>query len=264
MKVKNWSALELIVTLLFLSLTVTSILLPEKTFISEDAFRSLYLTGIINAVLILIYLILRLICRFVRRNIELQAGMLLFILYNTIPVLFLIRTMFTTGASIICIAVVSVLLVKFDNTAIPAVCRIKPFSWNKFKMVFSAMVLIVFSFIFIGRGVVIIAAWASGGELLSETAVSIADVVISLIWLAAGTVCFRNRQSSNKMLLPVFIQAVLLFVTLIIFMVFNPLVSCGPADISGIIVVTVMAAFFIIPAVWLVQAGREKDPPSAD
>jgi hypothetical protein len=104
-----------------------------------------------------------------------------------------------------------------------------------------------FAVIFIARGVMNIGKYLSGDLGRSDFAVSVSDIVVSLVWLACGILFLADKRFGNGNIVPVLFQSSLLYIGLIIYLIVTPIVYREAFDWGGIVVIVIMSLFFITP-----------------
>jgi len=114
---------------------------------------------------------------------------------------------------------------------------------------FSGWVLVIFGLAFIGLAVSTIVTGIQGGTIppLGENAVSIADILVSLGWVSGGILLLCRKPLGFSTGLGLLVAASSLFIGLILFFFFAPLVSARPFDWIEVITVLVMGLICFIP-----------------
>jgi len=119
----------------------------------------------------------------------------------------------------------------------------------------SGWILVVFGLAFIALALSTIMAGIQEGTIppLGENAVSFADVVVSLGWVSGGILLLRRKPLGYSMGLGLLVVASFLFIGLILFFFFAPLVSTRVFDWSEVITVLAMGLVCFIPTAlfWL-------------
>ena len=238
------------IQLLFLVLSIFAAVLPSSVYINHEAWSDLFLTNIINGALAGLYLLARLILRNRNSLEDLQRAMLLFVIYSCLPVCVLIINPVTRFLSILCFTGAFVIFI-FKNIQAQDF-KDSPKLKSRGRIIFSIL-LLLFGAGFLFRGVNVIYQYMNGLSGITGMLVSVSDIIISLIWIAVGISVIRNKIFGMSNVLPCFIQASLLFVGLIVFLVFNPLIINTPVDIEAVIVIIAMSLFFFIPTIILVK-----------
>jgi hypothetical protein len=241
---------EPLVQSLFLILSVYSAVLPAESYLNYPAWENLFLTNIINVVIVVLYLLARFMLR--KRNpVEnLQKAMLLYIIYNCPPIFVFVSSPVTRILSTLCFfgsLIVFILKNKSSNN-ISVVSELS----KSFRVVLGAL-LLLFGIGFIFRGVGVIYQYVSGGSELADMLVSVSDIIICVIWGTVAIQFIMNRTYGNSNVLACYMQASLLFIGLILFLIINPLLIEAQTDIEAVIVIVGMSLFFFIPTIILLR-----------
>lgn len=114
---------------------------------------------------------------------------------------------------------------------------------------FSAWVLVVFGVFFVFRAVGILAdARANQGMLsMSEIGLLIADVVLSLIWIAGGILLLRRKPLGYSSGLGLLFLGSVLFIGLILVLLLQPLMTGATFVVLDVIVVFIMGFVCFVP-----------------
>jgi hypothetical protein len=113
----------------------------------------------------------------------------------------------------------------------------------------SGWILVVFGIAFIALAISTISEGIKEGAIppLGEHAVSIADIVVSLGWVSGGILLLRKKPLGYSTGLGLLVAASFLFIGLILFFFFAPLVSNRPFDWTEVITVLVMGLICFVP-----------------
>jgi hypothetical protein len=113
----------------------------------------------------------------------------------------------------------------------------------------SGWILVVFGLAFIALAVATLSAGIREGTIppLGESAVSIADIVVSLGWVVGGILLLRKKPLGYSTGLGLLVAASSLFLGLVLFFFFAPLVSSRPFDWVEVITVLGMGLICFIP-----------------
>ncbi len=113
----------------------------------------------------------------------------------------------------------------------------------------SGWILVVFGLAFIALAVTTISAGVQEGTIppLGEAAVSIADIVVSLGWVAGGVLLLLKKPIGFSTGLGLLVAASFLFLGLILFFFFAPLISARPFDWEEVITVLGMGLICFLP-----------------
>jgi len=111
--------------------------------------------------------------------------------------------------------------------------------------------LLIFGILFILRAVNIFVSASLNQVVLppTEIGVSIADIVISILWIIGGIFLLRTKPLGYTAGLGLLFAASMLFVGLIIFLIIQPVLTAAPFIPIDFIVVTVMGIILSIPFV---------------
>ena len=109
--------------------------------------------------------------------------------------------------------------------------------------------LLIFGILFILRAVNIFVSASLNQVVLppTEIGVSIADIVISILWIIGGILLLRTKPLGYTTGLGLLFAASMLFVGLIIFLIIQPVLTAAPFIPIDIIVVAVMGIILSIP-----------------
>lgn len=110
-------------------------------------------------------------------------------------------------------------------------------------------VLVVFGFVFTFRAIGMIAEASINQTILpmSEVGVLIADIVISIIFIAGGGSLLRRRALGYVSGLGLLFVASILFISLIMVLLLQPLLTYAPFVLADVIVVLIMGLICFIP-----------------
>ena len=231
----------------FTVLSVICGLAGRDIYLDETAYNSLFLNNIINIFIMLIYAVLRLIFRKIPALKFIDQGLLLFAVYNCIPMIILITVPLIKIAAAVT-AVLSVGLFILDPAG--RIETVNDSEIRKTGRISFGIILTAFSLIFVLRGVLNVYNFFNGRADAAELSVSTADIVTCMFWLITGAGLLLKLKAAEKVI-PVFVQASLLFITLILFLIINPLLLCEGLNITDILVIIIMGLFFIIPSAML-------------
>lgn len=240
---------EPIIQLLFLMLSVMGVLIHLDAYASMEVYKELYLTNIINIAVVAIYLVVRLALRHKNHLESLQRGMLLYVIYNCLPIFFLMNTTITKILSMVCFFGALGLFIMKNLDKMQK-------TWMNKEMISGLRIilsipLLVFGAGFLARGVNMIVLYMNGMANITEMFVSISDIIISVIWIPVAIGVLRKSFFGRSNVLACYILASLLFITLIVFLVINPLIFNMTLDFESVVIVLVMGLFFFIPTILL-------------
>jgi hypothetical protein len=114
-----------------------------------------------------------------------------------------------------------------------------------FPVRFTAIVLILFGFIFMVRAIDSILASISEGMALPPT--EFADLIISPIWIVGGLLLWKRKPLGYVAGASSLIHASALFLGLLIYFVLQPIMSSVPFPVEDFIVIFLMGFVFFLP-----------------
>lgn len=82
----------------------------------------------------------------------------------------------------------------------------------------------------------------------AEVGVLVADLVVSLLWIAGGVLLLQRRPPGYAGGLGLLFAASMLFISLILFLLLQPLVTAASLKVVDIIVVAIMGMVCFVPA----------------
>jgi hypothetical protein len=108
--------------------------------------------------------------------------------------------------------------------------------------------LVIFGILFIFRAISIIIPSINQATLPpTELGVSIADIIISTLWLIGGILLLRQKPLGYTSGLGLLFAASMLFIGLVIFLIIQPIFTTTQIQITDVIVVAVMGLILSIP-----------------
>jgi len=115
----------------------------------------------------------------------------------------------------------------------------------------SGWILVVFGLAFIALALSTIVTGIQEGTIppLGENAVAVADIVVSLGWVVGGILLLRGKPLGYTVGLGLLVAASSLFIGLVLFFFFAPLVSDRPFDWKEIVTVLAMGLICFVPTV---------------
>jgi hypothetical protein len=121
-------------------------------------------------------------------------------------------------------------------------------------------VLVVFGVLFIFRAIGMIAEASTNQTMLpiSEIGVLIADLVISILWIAGGVLLLRRKSLGYVSGLGLLFVGSMLFIGLIMFLLLQPILTDAPFAFVDIIVVFVMGLICFVPFGFFVRGVVSK------
>lgn len=174
-------------------------------------------------------------------------GALLYVIYNYIGYLFGIPISWITIAYLALVLLSTLTLIgllkNIENKSVKT--RLSGFVQEKLV----GWVLIVFGVLFTIRAfsIIIQAIMTKTALPTSETGVLIADVVVSILWIAGGILLLRRKPLGYVSGLGLLFAASMLFIALIVHLLVQPIITDTPFVLSDVIVVFIMGVVFSIP-----------------
>ena len=86
-------------------------------------------------------------------------------------------------------------------------------------------------------------------SLSPDQIISIADIIISILWLIAGLIGLMSKRVGSYYLLGVMSNGSILFISLVAVLVLRPIIEEKAIDIKGLAAIICMSLFFIIPVI---------------
>ena len=245
MENKNILRLQTLVFIVFGVLSVLSVVQGKDIYLNIAAYEDLFLTNLINAAVMIIFLAVMLFSKGSSAGAPIRSAMLLFIIYSCIPVFLLISSILIK----ILTAVVFIISVPLflENVFQNRDGKIRR-SDRKIWRIIAGLIPVLFAVIFFFRGVNNIFIYITKDLSLTDLTVSISDILISIFWFAAGLGYLLNKSFGIRNIFSVYLNSSLLFLTLLIFLILNPLLKSEQIDVIGAAVIAVMGLFFFIPA----------------
>jgi len=119
----------------------------------------------------------------------------------------------------------------------------------------AGLVLVVFGVLFTVRATGMIAEASRDQTVLpsSEIGVLIADILMSMLWIAGGVLLLRRRPLGYVSGLGLLFVASILFISLIMFLLLQPFLTDAPFVLVDVIVVFIMGLICFIPFGLLVR-----------
>lgn len=129
---------------------------------------------------------------------------------------------------------------------------------------FSGLVLLGLGALFILRalGIFVQASTAQMSLLLPEIGVLIADMVLSLIWIAGGVLLLRRKPLGYAGGLGLLFSGSMLFIALIIFLLLGPVLTDVPFALADVIVVALMGMVCFVPFTLYLRGVIMREKPA--
>lgn len=244
MKVQKHSLFSFLALVLFIASSLVNILWDEVFYPSSEVYTSFYPNDAINLVFGTIVLLLSFfkVVRDSKFYLPCRSGILLFILYNAIASVYAMRSALSI---LLLIMGVAALLTLVESVAYQKLLATQ-LTTNHQKL-YSA-ILICMALLFLVRAIILL---VRGGHTTDETALNLADLVLCTLWLANGIGFLKNQQRCFLAAFICYIHASLLCVSLLLFMLIQPVLVGTPFSFTDFLVIAVMSPVFFIPLVFL-------------
>ena len=242
-------ACSVITALLMAAASIAGVLF-SSTLYPSDSLRQTFLTNdVINLVLGLPILIgsIWLTLRGSLFGLLLWPGALLYVFYNYIAYTFVITNplLAVIYLSISVISIVGfILILRVIDLDI-----IRSKLTNKAPVRASAWTMIVFGAFFILRvaGLVFDSITDHTPLPANEIGVSIADFILSLLWISGGILLLRHKPLGYTAGLGLLFAAVMLFIGLLAYFIMQPFLTDLPFPLTDFVVVAVMGMICFVP-----------------
>lgn len=241
--------LSVICAVLMGLLSLIGLFFPESIYKSEAIIQSNYPNDVINLILGLPILLgsMWLTSRGKLVGLLFWPGALLYVIYNYIA--YVVGRPFDLLSLayflLILISAYSIydLVRKIDGNAVKR--RLAGAASEKLAGWF----LLIFGILFILRAISILVSAKIDQTVLppTEIGVSIADIVISILWIYGGILLLRTKPLGYTIGLGLLFAASMLFVGLIILLIIQPVLTAVPFSLIDILVVAIMGLILSIP-----------------
>jgi len=249
------SILTWVLCLLFAANSMINIAWSDIIYQSPELYNSFLANDYINIFFGVPILVISLIL--VRHHIKLGlmgwVGSILFVVYNEIAYLFAVRNTYSMIANAIIVGIglitIILILISIDYTKI--LDKEIPIK----RTTVYGLVLVIMGLIFVARAVVNIISTVSGHGVLTvpEIGVNIADVVICTLWIMSGILLIRKTKLGFIISFISYIQGSMLFLALMFFMVFQPIILETEFLVLDFAVIVIMSLTFLIPLFFLIH-----------
>ncbi len=247
--IKSAWILSFICAVLMGVLSLFGLLFPESIYKTEVLIQSYFTNDIVNLVLGLPILLgsMWLTNRGKLVGLLFWPGALLYIIYNYIAVVFGRPFDIFTFAylALILISAYSIydLIRKIDSNSV------KQQLAGAVAEKLAGWFLLIFGILFLLRAATILVGARLNQAVLplTEIGVSIADIVISILWIIGGIMLIRIKPLGYIAGLGLLFAASMLFVGLIIILIIQPVLTTAPFSPIDIIVVALMGLILSIP-----------------
>lgn len=245
-----WTASIFIAALMGI-LSIAGLVLTDSIYPSEELLQSYLVNDVINLILGLPILIgsMWLTYRKKLAGLLFWPGALLYVIYNYIAYIIGIPlgllTIAFTALVLLSAFAIYYLLIRIDIRSVKGQLA------GKVTEKIAGWFLVIFGILFIIRAInIFITAGVDQAALpLTEIGVTIADVVISILWVIAGLLLLRKKPLGYTIALGLLFAASMLFVGLIILLLIQPVFTSAEFSIVDILILAVMGLVFSIPFV---------------
>lgn len=244
MKIQKHSLFSFLALVLFVASSLVNILWAEIFYPSSEVYASFYPNDAINLVFGTIVLLLShfKVVRASEFYLPCRSGILLFILYNAIASVYAMRSALSI---LVLILGVAALLTLVESVEYQKLLGTQP-TTNHPKL-YSA-ILICMALLFLVRAIILL---VRGGHTTAEIAVNLADLVLCSLWLANGIGFLKNQQKCFLAAFICYIHASLLCISLLLFMLVQPLLLGTTFSLSGFLFIATMSLVFFVPLFFL-------------
>ena len=253
--------LSVICAVLMGLLSLIGLFFPESIYKSEAIIQSNYPNDVINLILGLPILLgsMWLTSRGKLVGLLFWPGALLYVIYNYIA--YVVGRPFDLLSLayflLILISAYSIydLVRKIDGNAVKR--RLAGAASEKLAGWF----LLIFGILFILRAISILVSAKIDQTVLppTEIGVSIADIVISILWIYGGILLLRTKPLGYTIGLGLLFAASMLFVGLIILLIIQPVLTAVPFSLIDILVVAIMGLILSIPFILFLRGTISAD-----
>ena len=229
-------------------LSLAGLIFPSKIYPSEALIQTFMTNDVINLIVGIPILVgsIWLTGREQLAGLLLWPGALLFVVYNYIAYMIGIPFSALTLAYLVLVLlsayIIFELLKTIDRQAVQ-----EQLSGNVSEKI-AGWFLVIFGILFIFRAISIIIPSINQATLPpTELGVSIADIIISTLWLIGGILLLRQKPLGYTSGLGLLFAASMLFVGLIIFLIIQPVLTAAPFNPIDFIVIAVMGLILSVP-----------------
>lgn len=238
------------VAVLMTGMSGLGLVLPDLFYPSPEIAEAFLTNDLVNIIIGLPFFLISLV--FIKREKLVGAlllpGALIYVIYNYFA--YLLGTPFTWST------LGYLILVILSGIALILLLRILNHSEVKRRLVgnvaekFAGWVLVVFGLAFIGLALSEIIPGILDGSIppLGEKAVSAADILVSLGWVAGGILLLRRSAAGYSLGLGLLMAASTLFIGLILYFFFAPALTGREFDWIEVLTVLVMGMICFVPA----------------
>jgi len=240
--------LTAIVIILMGVLSLAGLIFPSNIYPSEALIQTFMMNDVINLIVGIPILVgsIWLTGREKLVGLLLWPGALLFVIYNYIAYMigipFSALTLAYLALILLSAYIILDLLKAIDDQTVQ-----EKLSGNVSEKI-AGWFLVIFGILFIFRAISIIIPSINQATLPpTELGVSIADIIISTLWLIGGILLLRQKPLGYTSGLGLLFAASMLFIGLVIFLIIQPIFTTAQFQITDVIVVAVMGLILSIP-----------------
>ncbi len=257
---KNARALfwiSICVAIFFGGYSIANLFLKSWVYPTNELFNAFYPSDYVNLFFGVPILIVSMIVAFKPCRIGLSGwfASLLFILYSTIACLFAVRGIYSLVVNAVIIiftlTTLALLLASIDYSGfVPSQF---PFKNVKVVSLILGIILSLISLFFLGKALYIIIGNVAGSFDLSLAVIgtSIADIIISLIWLLSGIFFFTRPKTGFISGFISYLSGTLLFIAYLIYLIVQAAVSRIPLIVNDFIIASAISLVMIVPTIIL-------------
>lgn len=244
------AAASLVVALLMAVLSLAGLLFQEAVYPSEDLKQSFVANDVVNLLIGLPILLVSLwLARRKLIGLLFWLGALFFVVYNAIAYVFALPLgwAFALNLALLALAVYTLIGLMSSIDAASVQGRLAGAAPDRL----AGGVLIGLGVLFLLREVGVLAGAISSDTLLprTELAVLVADTMIIPAWIVGGALLWRRQALGYVAGAGLLLQASMLFVGLIVFLLLQPVLTDAPFAVADVAVVFVMGLVCFVPFV---------------
>ena len=230
-------------------LSVAGLAFAESYYPSDHLVRTFLPNDVINLVIGIPILLgsIWLTGRGKLAGLLLWPGALLYVIYNYIAYIIGIPFSLLTIAYTALVLLSAYTIIKLINQIDSSLIK-EQLSGKVFEKL-AGWFLVIFGILFILRAINIFVSAILARTVLppTEIGVSIADIVISILWIIGGIFLLRRKPLGYTSGLGLLFAASMLFLGLVVFLIIQPLFTSTQFNLMDVIVVAIMGIFFSIP-----------------
>jgi hypothetical protein len=244
--------LNTIVFSLFGILSITNILFSKSTYPRDDLYMSFIINDYINVGLCFVFLFFRKLDEQYRPFLK---GIYVSIVYFVIPSLIItgFKLRIVLPISIVLFCIYMLLILNRNNSKFGKLFNIS----SKILMGYG-IVIIPFGLIYFGRALNTLLEVNSLRLIKSSEIRSISDICASMFWVIGGILGVMKSEKGKMMICGIVTNGVILYSTLVLFMIINPVVNQAQFGITYVVLIFLMSILFIIPFINLLTYYKKK------